>query len=688
MKKLLPFVEKDAWLWPVAEVITRRHTNYLRTKSWIEEQWGGLYRFADAHTFFGLHHRKEDDTWVFREWLPNARHVFLMGDFNAWDQTSHALERKENGVWEIEMPAALVRGLCHGSRYKIYVQDSRGQWAARLPAYTFYATQEAATHDFCALVWQPPTPFDWQHDQPIRTGGQTPLIYEAHVGMAQEKEGVGTYAEFTARVLPRIKAAGYNVLQLMGVAEHPYYGSFGYHVSNFFAPSSRFGSPDDLKNLVKTAHEMGIAVVMDVVHAHFVENQNEGLNHLDGSDDLYSYGGDAGTHPYWGSRMFNFSRNEVWRFLLSNLRYWMEEFHFDGFRFDGVTAMIYFHRGYVNNFGTYDNYFGKQVDENALIYLSLANDLIAEMRPETRLCIAEEVSGMPGMTVPTSEGGYGFNYRLSMGIPDYWIKLIKERQDEDWIMSDLWHTVTDRLWNVPQIAYCESHDQALVGDQTLSFRLMGAKMYTDMSVFASSPEIERGMALHKMIRLFTLFAGAEGGGYLNFMGNEFGHPEWIDFPRPDNGNSYKYARRQWSLADNHDLRYKFLNAFDRAMIHLAAQMNVGACDMAHLLNIDEENKTIAFAVAETYLFVFNWHTQRSVPDYKIPVLKEGRYRLILCSDDATFGGFSRVDAQHYFFTDQKQLSLYNINRAAMVFALDEEDEHARSKPQEKGGKQA
>ncbi len=670
-------MERDEWLWPVADRIERRHAAYLDAKRRIEKEWGGLYEFASAHLYFGLHYHQDTDTWTFREWLPHARHVFLTGDFNGWDRTSHALAPLEDGVWEIRIPGASAKGLGHGSRYKTYVQDCDGNWRMRLPAYTFYALQDQTGKDFSALVWRPEKAFRWSETgEEVRPRAdfskQTPLIYEAHVGMAQEKEGVGTYAGFTRNILPRIKDAGYNVVQLMGIAEHPYYGSFGYHVSNFFAPSSRFGTPDELKGLVKTAHEMGLFVVMDVVHAHFVANIEEGLNRLDGSDDLYSYGGRAGTHPYWGSRMFNFGRDEVRRFLLSNLRYWLEEFHFDGFRFDGVTAMIYFHRGYVDHFGTYANYFGAEVDENALIHISLANDLIREACPGTGLSIAEEVSGMPGITVPTGEGGLGFDYRLSMGIPDFWIKLVKEFRDEDWVMGELWRTVTDRLVNVPQIAYCESHDQALVGDQTLAFRLMGAEMYTRMSVDSSSPVVERGMALLKMIRLFSLFAGAEGGGYLNFMGNEFGHPEWIDFPRPGNGQSYRYARRQWSLADNPRLRYKFLAAFDKAMLCLARTLDLRCCPPARLLSIDEENKTLAFGLDGTHLFVFNWHVDRSIPDYEVPVEIPGKYRLVLCSDSACFGGFSRVDEDAFFFTrddasGKPRLSVYNVNRAAQVF---------------------
>lgn len=678
MKKLLPFVEKDPWLWPMADRIEKRYNDYVQTKSWIGRAWGSLYDFASAHHYFGLHLDAAAKKWTFREWLPHARRVFLTGDFNLWDQTSHPLHRVQKadgpfgnieGVWEIEMPASSVPSLTHLSRYKIYVQDCNGKWAMRMPAYTFLTQQDETSKDFCAVVWQPAKPFSWQdadfHNPDFSK--TTPLIYEAHIGMAQEREGVGTYREFAEKVLPRVKAGGYNVLQLMAVAEHPYYGSFGYHVSNFFAPSSRFGTPDDLRFLVQEAHKAGLSVVMDVVHAHFVKNFNEGLDKLDGTDDLYSYGAEAGTHPYWDSRMFNFSRNEVRQFLLSNLRYWVEEFHFDGFRFDGVTAMVYFHRGYTDNFGTYKNYFGDQVDNNALIYLCLANDLIATLKPGTHLSMAEEVSGMPGMTAPTQEGGMGFDYRLSMGIPDFWIKLLKERQDEDWVMTELWSTVNNRLAHVPQIAYAESHDQALVGDQTLSFRLMGAKMYDAMTTLRNDPVVERGMALHKMIRLFSMFVGGEGGGWLTFMGNEFGHPEWIDFPREGNGWSYHYARRQWALADDGLLRYRFLQDFDRAMIALAARINLRTCDFAWLLHTDEAGKTLSFDVAGDYIFVFNWHPVQSTPNYEIPVRREGKYTLLLCSDDMSFGGFGRVAPGGEYFTKDGKLSLYNINRAAQVF---------------------
>ncbi|MDR0763902.1 MAG: alpha amylase C-terminal domain-containing protein [Bacteroidales bacterium] len=684
---MLKFIENDAWLHPVADKIEKRYNDYQNTKKWLEQKYGSINNFASAYKYYGLHCDRKNRRWIFREWLPNAKSVFLTGDFNAWDYTSHPLHRTENGDWEIIVPENAIK---HGDRYKLYIHDAKNQWTTHLPAYTFYTEQDETSKDFSAKVFVPDKSFSWGKfrkplsdfaDSPTsadsgtsagKSTNNTPFIYEAHIGMAQEKEGIGAYREFADNILPRIKNLGYNTVQIMGIAEHPYYGSFGYHVSNFYAPSSRFGTPDDLKYLVRQAHKLGLSVLLDLVHAHFVENVNEGLNKLDGSDALYNYAGENGTHPHWGSKIFDYGKNEVRRFLLSNIRYWMEEFCFDGFRFDGVTSMLYFHRGYIDYFGAYENYFGDEVDINAIIYLSLANDLIHEK--QNRLSIAEEVSGMPGITVATEDGGIGFDYRLSMGIADFWIKIIKERSDENWIAGELWRVLNDRIPDVPQIAYCESHDQALVGDKTLAFRLMDAAMYMSMNIESQDPIVERGLALHKMIRLFTLSVGANGGGYLNFMGNEFGHPEWIDFPREGNGWSFKYARRQWSLADADNLKYRLLQKFDRAMIELAKQYNPRGMGYPRLLHLNEDDKTIAFSIDDKYIFVFNWHISKSIPDYTIKAPQAGKYSIVLNSDDSQFGGYNRITGKNEFFTTpdsngEAYIKVYNINRAAVVYKL-------------------
>ena len=489
--------------------------------------------------------------------------------------------------------------------------------------------------------------------------------------MAQERPGVGTYREFADRILPVIARDGYNTVQLMAVAEHPYYGSFGYHVSSLFAPSSRFGTPEELKGLIRRAHELGLAVIMDLVHSHYVRNLNEGINELDGTDHLYSPAGPAGDQPHWDSKLFDYGKPQVEHFLLSNIKYWLEEYRFDGFRFDGVTSMLYHHHGYVA-FDSRDRYFDEGVNEGAITYLSLANRLAHDLRPSC-VTIAEDVSGMPGICFPQEEGGVGFDYRLGMAIPDYWIKQIEEVPDEQWDIREMWSVMTDRLPGVKTVAYAEAHDQALVGDKTIAFRLMDKEMYTHMDRASENLTIDRGMALHKMIRLMTVSTG--GDAYLNFMGNEFGHPEWIDFPREGNGWSYAHARRQWSLAEDGLLRYSWLGAFDRAMLALVKRYGILRDGYPYCLQMDDRNQTIAFSHGRL-VFVFNWHPAASIPDYRCRVREAGRYELILSTDERRFGGTerARIGSEHFSSpadngdgTTSPAISIYNTSRTAAVY---------------------
>ena len=513
--------------------------------------------------------------------------------------------------------------------------------------------------------------YEWQHDDFRAPKMGELVIYEAHVGMAQEREGVGTYVEFRDEILPRIKEAGYNAVQLMAVAEHPYYGSFGYHVSSLFAPSSRFGTADELRSLVDKAHELGIAVIMDLVHAHYVKNFNEGINELDGSKHHYSKEGDAGYQKYWDSMVFDYGKREVEHFLLSNVKYWLEEYHFDGYRFDGVTSMLYHHRGYVE-FDCRERFFDEGVDRDAIVYLTLANKLIHDLRPDA-ITIAEDVSGMPGSCAKPEEGGMGFDYRLAMAIPDYWIKLLKEQSDEEWNIWQMWSVMTNRLPSVRTVAYAESHDQALVGDKTIAFRLMDKEMYFSMDRVSESLVIDRGMALHKLIRLMTITTGGEA--YLNFMGNEFGHPEWIDFPREGNGWSYKHARRQWSLAENGFLRYSYLAEFDKAMINMVRKYGVLGDGYPYNHMMDENNKTMVYSHTGL-LFVLNWHPTASIPDYELCVPWPGKYTILFSTDEKRFGGLERADigGEHFTTTHKREdgseyytIKMYNTSRTGVVF---------------------
>jgi 1,4-alpha-glucan branching enzyme len=660
-------VKEDTWLEPVAEGVWLRQERFRQRLSEIENDYGSLLSFADGHKHFGIIYDTKRKGWMYREWAPGAFALHLIGDFNNWNYESHPMEKNPFGIWEIFLPEQKYKSsFVHGSKIKVLVDGANGRYE-RIPAYIRRVVQDDNSKNFSGQMWFP-EPFDWQ-------GGKSPvfepkelIIYECHPGMAQEKLGVGSWNEFAGHILPRIKAAGYNAIQMMAVMEHPYYGSFGYHVSNFFAPSSRFGTPEDLKSLVKKAHEMGLAVIMDMIHSHTVKNYLEGINAFDGTDFHYSHGGERGNHPHWDSRLFDYGKTEVLRFLLSNIKYWMQEFRFDGFRFDGVGSMMYFHFGNINEFNPW-KYFTDGVEFDAVTYLQLANKLVHTINSKA-ITIAEDVTGMPGLTNPIRDGGIGFDYRLGMGIPDFWVATLKNKRDEDWSVYEIWNMLTDQKPGVKTVAYCESHDQALVGDKTLAFWLMDKEMYDHMHVGDRHPVIERGIALHKMIRLVTLALG--GQAYLNFIGNEFGHPEWVDFPREGNNWSYWYARRQWSLADNPELKYQFLAAFDRGMLQLIKNNHILLSGQALQLNLDEANKTLIFEKGGL-IFVFNFHVFNSIPDYEFMVPEPGKYQIVLSSDNPKYGGWGRVDESidHFSYSNPASglsyLRIYNINRAVIVF---------------------
>ena len=609
MKLIDQLLVRDPFLKPYEAVLDRRIKKTKDTEKRLTQGRMALEDFASGHEYFGLHYR--NNQWIFREWAPNATAIFLIGEMTDWQEKgAFSLERiNDQGVWEIRLNSETLN---HGDPYRLRMHWSGGS-GDRIPAYARRVVQDPETLIFNAQVWRPAEPYRW-HYPDFKRRDESVLVYEAHVGMAQEEPKVGTYREFADTIIPRIVAAGYNTLQLMAIPEHPYYGSFGYHVSSFFAASSRFGTPEDLKTMIDTAHGAGLAVIMDIVHSHAVSNQVEGLSHFDGTPYLYFHDGPRGHHIAWDSRCFDYGKLQVLHFLLSNCRYWLDEYKVDGFRFDGITSMLYTHHGLGTAFSSYADYFTDEVDEDALTYLALANQLIHSIRPDA-ITIAEDISGMPGLALPVSEGGWGFDYRFAMGVPDYWIKLLKDTQDDHWPMGGLWHELTNRRQEEKTISYAESHDQALVGDKTIIFRLMDADMYDHMAIDDDHLAVDRGIALHKMIRLITL--ATAGHGYLNFMGNEFGHPEWIDFPREGNSWSYAHARRQWHLVDDPNLKYRWLDSFDKAMLRLAKQVNLLGLSDPRLIREHADDKILVFERAGL-VFAFNFHPTQSFSDYHIP----------------------------------------------------------------------
>ena len=650
-------LELNPQLAPFTGDIDLRMFLYRATKDRILGEGQTLNDFANAHNYYGFH--RTETGWVYREWAPSAYQLYLEGDFNGWNQTSHPMNRIGDGSWELYLEGE--NALWDGCKVKTVV-DANLTRTEHIPLYARRVVQDPYTISFTCEVVDERKTFDWT-DANFRGEDQL-YIYEAHVGMAQEEGKVGSYREFADWTLPHVKAAGYNTIQLMAIMEHPYYGSFGYQVSNFFAASSWFGRPEDLKYLVNKAHEMGIRVLLDVVHSHAVKNTAEGINMFDGTTWQFFHDGDKGEHPAWGTKCFDYGKTGVLHFLLSNLKFWMQEYHFDGFRFDGVTSMLYHDHGLGTDFNSNDRYFSYNTHTEAITYLQLANELIRQVNPNA-ITIAEDMSGMPGMCLPIEDGGIGFDYRLGMGLPDMWVKAVKG-QDEFWDINKMWGDMCLRRPGENTVAYVESHDQALVGDQTMIFRLAGANMYTDMNKDCHNPVIDRAIALHKMIRLFTLAGGGEG--YLNFMGNEFGHPEWIDFPREGNGWSFHYCRRQWSLKNNPALKYEWLNDFDRDMVHLTKENNMFSQRMADLMLMKAPEQTLAF-YRNGLMFVFNFHFHYSLNNVLVPVHQPGEYTVVLSSDDPKYGGFGNVQTMTYptkEFDGRHYIELYIPARTCFV----------------------
>ncbi len=658
------FYKHDKWLEPYYDRIREWQDLFIEKKTCLSGS-GSLSDFASGHLYYGMH--RSGSGLVFREWAPNATKIYLIGTFSEWKELDkYSLKRiNDEGDWEISLPEGNIG---NGAYYKLSVHWEGGS-GERIPSYSRMVVQDQDTKLFTSAHWLPEKEYKWKNKR-INTAGRPPLIYEAHIGMSSEEEKVASFDQFRKEVLPRIADNGYNTIQLMAIQEHPYYGSFGYHVSNFFAVSSRFGNPDQLKILIDEAHSLGISVIIDLVHSHSVKNTNEGLGLFAGDPGQYFHTGARRLHQAWDSLCFDYGKDHVIHYLLSNCRYWIEEYMIDGFRFDGVTSMLYYDHGLSRNFTSYDMYYDGNQDKDALVYLKLANSLIHELNPGA-VTIAEEMSGMPGTASPTEYAGLGFDYRLNMGAPDYWIKTIKEKRDEDWNVDDLFYELTRHRLEEKTITYCESHDQALVGDKTLMFRLADSEMYTSMAKSTENIVIDRALALHKLIRLFTLSTGQSG--YLNFMGNEFGHPEWIDFPREGNNWSYSHARRQWSLVDNNGLRYHYLNDFDRDMISFAKNERLFSHTNINRVYSNNNDSIICFTRGDI-LFVFNFHPDRSYTDYRLPVT--GRYKLIFNTDALSYGGFDRVTGDILYISSRRMeahlsephtLPLYIPSRCGLVY---------------------
>ena len=648
-KKISEFdlINQDPYLKNFEWAIKRRNEHFKRQLRQIESNEVSLENFAHSYQQMGLHLLPNNDI-KYREYAPGARGIALFGEFNNWNRDQYWAKRDQYGFWELIIPNDNGQPrIKHGTKVKCNVVLSNGNWADRNPIWIEFLYQNKQSLIFDGVFWNPDQKYEWKYPEKHLKKPRSLRIYEAHVGMSSFDPKVSTYREFADNILPRIKRTGYTAVQLMAIMHHANYASFGYHVNNLFAVSSLFGTPEDLMYLVDKAHELGLFMIMDIVHSHASSNVDDGFNYWDGTDYLYFHGGAMGHHSLWDSRLYNYSSYETLRFLLSNCAYYSEKYRFDGFRFDGITSILYRNHGIRYSFsGDYHEYFGDNFDEDGGVYLMLANKLLHQINPES-ITIAEDVSGMPGLCLTVDQGGFGFDYRLNMSVSDKWIQLLKEYKDEDWNLGNLVFTLTNRRYNEKHVGYCESHDQSIVGDKTIAMWLFDKEMYWNMS--CNSPEtiiISRGMCLHKMIRLITFALGGEA--YLCFMGNEFGHPEWVDFPRPGNGFSYALCRRRWDLCDNRYLRYKYLYNWDVAMNKLDEVFNFISSPFQYISLKHEDDKMVVFEKGDL-LFVFNFHMYKSYENYKIGTQWGSEHKIILDSDEYRFFGKGRLEYGHDHF---------------------------------------
>jgi len=631
---------QDAELMEYEGFFSRRVDLFTREIQRLRSEWGSLAAYAGLHRELGMHKVERDGRlyWRCREWAPAAHSVYLATDRVNFERSyPYRFARTDDPMlWELFVPA---EELPHGTYYELHMASSRtGRHVTRVPAFAVWVEQNRDNENqWCARVWDPPEAFAFRRPRPQRPS--FPRIYEAHVGIAQSALGkkpkqFGTYRHFAEKVLPRIKKGGYTTVQLMGIPEHPLYKSFGYQVSGYFAPSSRFGTPDDFKYLVDEAHRLELGVILDITHSHACPNTEQGLARYDTSRYFFR---DLKTQ--WDTVSFDYSQERTRRFLLSNCRYWLEEFNIDGFRFDAVGNMIYLDHGLDDDFSHVGRcFYGKdgqnRLDENGVLYLSLANTLVHELAPHA-ITLAEEFSGAPGMSCSPDNAGLGFDYRFAMGLPDFWAKFIEEGRT----MGQMWHELTNRRHYDKTISYTECHDQCINGDDAFIWRMIKDDMYTHMSVFSDSWKCSRGVALHKLMRFITL--GSAGQGWLNFMGNEFGHPEWID--------AEDYAHRQWHLAETTHLKYSKLDAFDRNLLRLVREYPEQFQRGPRFRYIHEEERILAFERG-TLLFVFNFHELQAQKHLDLMVTP-GKYTEIFSSDELAYAGHgnlsTRTPGEHF-----------------------------------------
>ncbi|KAH9622869.1 hypothetical protein KSS87_007872 [Heliosperma pusillum] len=424
--------------------------------------------------------------------------------------------------------------LPHGSKYRVYFNTPDGP-LERVPAWATYVLPDEEGNQSCAVHWDPSPEFThkWKNNSP--KAPKSLRIYECHIGISGSDPKVSSFLEFSEKVLPYIKDLGYNAIQLFGVVEHKDYFTAGYRVTNFYAVSSRYGTPEDFKRLVDEAHGLGLLVFLDIVHSYSAADEMVGLSLFDGTNDCYFHTGKRGHHKYWGTRIFKYGDVDVLQFLLSNLTWWIEQYHIDGFQFHSIPSMIYTHNGFATFTGDLEEYCNQYVDRDALMYLILANDILHALHPNI-ITIAEDATLYPGLCEPSSQGGLGFDYYVNLAAPEMWLSLLENVPDNEWSMSKIVTTLMgNKAYTNKMLLYAENHNQSISGGRSLAEILLGAEIDSNLS----TSSLLRGSSLHK----------------------------GVEFPTSNNNFSYELASRRWDLLSDQGVHQELFH-FDQDMMKL------------------------------------------------------------------------------------------------------------------------
>ena len=630
-------IQQDGFFCATVRNATRDLPYHIRVTAWDGShyltrdpyQYGPIMGEVDLHLFaegqhwkiydkFGAHLRTIGDATgvYFAVWAPNAQRVSVVGDFNGWDGRVNPMRKLiGSGVWELFLP-----GIKQGAHYKFEIRAQTGALLLKSDPFAFFNQHGKSTaslvYDLERYGWNDG---GWMESRRTRNWPSSPIsIYEVHLGSWRRKAEEGnrhlSYLELAETLLPYVLEMGYTHIELLPVAEHPFEGSWGYQVTNYYAPTSRFGTPDEFRHFIDKCHQVGIGVILDWVPAHFPKDAHA-LAEFDGTHLYEHMDPRQGEQQDWGTLIFNFGRNEVRNFLIGNALFWLDKYHIDGLRVDAVASMLYL--DYSRKPGQWiPNVYGGRENLDAIYFLKRFNEVCYERFPGI-MTIAEESTAWPGVSRPTYLGGLGFGFKWNMG----WMHDFLEYMSLDSIFRRYHHgNITFSLLYAFQENFILvlSHDEVVYGKRSLLSKMPG----DEWQKFAN-------------LRMFLAWMYGHPGKKLLFMGSEFGQwNEWnhdtsldwqlVSLPPHDGlrrlvqhlNYIYKSEPALWQLDDTYE-------GFDWIDLHDADNSVVS------FLRKSREGDVVAFVVNATPMVRY---------DYRLGVPESGFYREFINTDAETYGG--------------------------------------------------